>query len=212
MTTVLLDDGFGVPSELAKKAIVTAKCVLRWCEEDANIEELKYFADRLVHLLKTCFQPGASCSKERGKMWGLLHEVQNSPKYKTLWSGFLKSQRLEADPIFYQYVGDQLFKSFLKKQCVCERRPPLADESLSYEEKNVIRYTAGYIPRALKKKIDCSSHPLKKQLSLCLLDLTEESEECDIEDESCEWIRIIDRGGLNHVTENMYWFLPQWSW
>jgi len=27
-----------------------------------------------------------------------------------------------------------------------------------------------------------------------------------VEDESCEWIKTIDRGGLNHVSENMYWF------
>lgn len=77
-----------------------------------------------------------------------------------------------------------------------------ADGSLSYKEKDVIGYTAGYIPRALKK-IDLSSHPLKKELSLCLVDLTEE---CDVEDESCEWSKIVDRGGLNHVFENMYWF------
>ena len=55
-----------------------------------------------------------------------------------------------------------------------------------------------YIPRALKKKIDRSSHPLKKELLLCLLDL---SEEFGIEGESCEWINSIDRGGLNHVGE-----------
>ena len=139
MTNVLSDDGFGVSSELAQKAIETAKCVLRWCEDDANVEVLKCFADELVHLLQSYFQSGATCSKDRGKMWGLLHQLRNSPMYKTLWSGFLKSLRLEADPIFYQYVGDQLFKILLKKQCVlCERRTPLTDETLSYEEKNVI--------------------------------------------------------------------------
>ena len=53
------------------------------------------------------------------------------------------------------------------------------------------------------KKIDRSSHPLKKELLLCLLDL---SEEIRIEGESCEWINSIDRGGLNHVCESMYWF------
>ena len=67
------------------------------------------------------------------------------------------------------------------------------DDSLSYEEKNALRYTAGYIPRALKKKIDRFSHPLKKELLLCLLDL---SEEFGIEGESCERINSIDRGGL----------------
>ena len=125
-------------------------------------------------------------------MWGARHQLRTSHLYKTLVSGFLKSQRCKVDPIFYQFVGDQLCKVLLKEQCVlpvCERRPQ-ADEPLSYGEKNAIRYTAGYIPTALKKKIDHSSHPLKKELLLCLLDLTEE---CDVEDETCEWIRAIDR-------------------
>jgi len=168
------------------------------------MEVLKCFADELVHLLQSCFRPRASCTKERAKMWAALHQLRISPIYKALWSGFLKSLTCEADPIFYQYVGDQLFKILLKKQCVLhERETPHADVGLSYEEKNVIRYTAGYIPRALRKKIDRSSHPLKKELSLCLLDLTEE---CEVGDESCEWINAIDRGGLIHVSENMYWF------
>ena len=65
-----------------------------------------------------------------------------------------------------------------------ERETLPSDESLSYEEKNALRYTAGYnVPRALKKKIDRSSHPLKKELLLCLLNLSEES---GIEGESCE--------------------------
>ena len=55
----------------------------------------------------------------------------------------------------------------------------------------------------MKKKIDRSSHLLKKELLLCLLDLSEKS---GIEGESCEWINSIDRGGLNHVSESMYWF------
>ena len=97
-----------------------------------------------------------------------------------------------------------MFKDLVKKQYVIHERETLPrDESLSYEEKNALRYTAGYIPRALKKKIDRSSHPLKKELLLCLLDL---SEEFGIEGESCEWINSIDRGGLNHVCESMYWF------
>ena len=137
-------------------------------------------------------------------MWSVLHQLRNSATYKTLWSNFLKSHECEADPIFHQYVGDHMFKDLVKKRYVIHEREPLpSDESLSYEEKNALRYTAGYIPRALKKKIDRSSHLLKKELLLCLLDLSEES---GIEGESCEWINSIDRGGLNHVSESMYWF------
>ena len=38
-----------------------------------------------------------------------------------------------------------------------------------YEEQNVIRYTAGYVPRALKKKLEHSGYKNKKKLILCLI-------------------------------------------
>ena len=35
-------------------------------------------------------------------------------------------------------------------------------ETLSYEELNGLRYAAGYVPRAIRKKVTKSGHPLKK--------------------------------------------------
>ena len=57
-------------------------------------------------------------------------------------------------------------------------------------------YTAGYVPRALKKKLIKSGHKNKKDLLLCLHDLIA----CDGEDPglSTEWIYAIYRGGLTH--------------
>ena len=54
---------------------------------------------------------------------------------------------------------------------------------------NAIRYTAGYVPRALKKKLIISGHKNKKDLLLCLNDLIA----CDGEDPgpSTEWIYAI---------------------
>ena len=71
--------------------------------------------------------------------------------------------------------------------------------SLSYEEQNALRYAAGYIPRALTKKLRTSSHPLKDQLTLCLIDLTDDAD--DISSDSQDWINLTDRGGLKHVHE-----------
>ena len=45
---------------------------------------------------------------------------------------------------------------------------------LSYEEKNIIRFIGGYILRVLKKKMERSLQPLKKELLLCLSDLLED--------------------------------------
>ena len=39
-------------------------------------------------------------------------------------------------------------------------------ETLSYEELNGLRYAVGYVPRAIRKKVTKSGHPLREDL-LC---------------------------------------------
>ncbi len=75
------------------------------------------------------------------------------------------------------------------------------EASLDYEEKNALRYTV----RALTKVLQRSAHPLKEELRLCLTELTED-ETRDGVDESEEWTRSIDRGGLKHVNDTTYMF------
>ena len=75
--------------------------------------------------------------------------------------------------------------------------------TLSYEEENALRYASGYIPRSLRKKLETSSHPLKEELILCLMDLTEDQED-EFTDRSEDWTNTIDRGGLKHVNNNTY--------
>ena len=48
--------------------------------------------------------------------------------------------------------------------------------ALTNEETNALRYAAGYVPRALKKALSKSAHPLKKDLQLCLLDLLDDGD------------------------------------
>ena len=60
--------------------------------------------------------------------------------------------------------------------------------------------------RALMKKIERSAQDMKrkKELKLCLTELLEESGEDEEYSESTDWISIVDRGGLNHITNNMF--------
>ena len=55
---------------------------------------------------------------------------------------------------------------------------------------------------ALWEKLRKSAHPLKSELALCLLDLLDNGDE--EYDDSCNWIQMIDRGGLTHVNNAMY--------
>ena len=59
-----------------------------------------------------------------------------------------------------------------------------------------------YIPRALRRKLERSSHPLKEDLFLCLLDLTED--QVDELDPSEDWTNLIDSGGLMHINNGTF--------
>lgn len=80
---------------------------------------------------------------------------------------------------------------------------------LSFEEKNVLRYIAGYVLKAVNKKLKASAHTpsMKRELELCIVELLEDEETLIIGDESSNWINLKDRGGLKHVTSNMFIFL-----
>ena len=71
--------------------------------------------------------------------------------------------------------------------------------SITTLELNALRYAAGYIPRALLKKLKKSSHPLNDELQLCLLDLLDDGDEEGGTAE--EWLNLIDRGSLKRVNE-----------
>eukprot|EP00731_Ephydatia_muelleri_P034836 Em0081g1a len=67
-------------------------------------------------------------------------------------------------------------------------------EQLTYEELNTLRYTAGYVPRALQKKLSKISHPRQKDLLLYLNERISDGSE-PVADSS-DWITIVNREGL----------------
>ena len=130
-----------------------------------------------VHNLRECFQTGQlrSVKKRRERMWEQYHNLRCSKLFKTHWSKFLASSiGCEPCPIFIQFTSD-----------------------------NALRYTAGYTIKALTKKIKQSTDPMKKEIEFCLIEMNEEDTgECI--DESEEWTRSVDRGGLIHVNDMVY--------
>ena len=152
--------------------------------------------------LRQCLPP-ANSQAGWEKMWGNFHKLRISASFQTLWKDFVKlSTTCSPHPILYQYITDQMLKELIRERFPAVQ-PPVAirQESLTYEEKNAIYYAAGYIPRALHSKLERSSHPLKEELILCLLDLTDED---GVTDESQDWLKEIDHGGLKHVNSSMY--------
>ena len=77
--------------------------------------------------------------------------------------------------------------------------------SLTREEDNALRYAAGYIPFALRQKLQRSQHPLKEDFIICLTEFCDEAIECtDLSTYSAQWVKEVNRGGLKEVNDMVY--------
>ena len=137
-------------------------------------------------------------------MWGAFHRLRTSEMFTSHWKNFLKETiSANACPIFFQHLTSTIFMDMVWQEFpVVETETPRQEQVLSYEEKNTLQYAAGYVPRHLKKRLQKSAHPLKEELTLCLLDL-QDGEEDDV-DCSAEWVKAVNRGGLSHVNSATY--------
>ena len=73
-----------------------------------------------------------------------------------------------------QFIGHYVFKEIVKRHFTVSlsQKTSTSDFSMSYAEKNALRYSAGYVTRSVKKEIAKSSHPLKDDIVWCIDDMT----------------------------------------
>ena len=83
--------------------------------------------------------------------------------------------------MFYQYVIDRVFDGLIKQHYKLDKLEKMSVEvKLTYEEQNALRYTCGYVTRALIKKLKHSAHPLKEEMVCCLVELNEPEEDIKV--------------------------------
>ena len=212
--SLLSDDGFKLPSPSAKEAYGHARQLLHWYraqDSPHNAAMFSSFASDLVAKLKLCFpkvmpSSSSSISASREALWRNYHQFRCSQEFHTKWTRFLQSAlHSESTPIFYQFITEKVFENLLREHFPLPKPTPQAKETdLTYEERNALRYAAGYIPRALTKKLKSSSHPIRKGMIICLTEMTNGPDAVDNGDDSEDWLRQIDRGGLNHANSKLY--------
>ncbi len=166
--------------------------------------------------LSCCFQlpSRATQSVKRKKMWVAYHRVRTSHSFTGRWIEFLpRATDTKPHPAFFQNVTATMFANLVQQHlpiATVEATDQPVNQEFSFEERNALRYVAGYVPRHLKKRLETSAHPMKKEFTLCLLDLLQEGEHEDDPDHSTEWLNAIDRGGLKHVNSATYHALLRW--
>ena len=202
---VLHDECFLIPSPNAYLVCKLASTVSKWIRN--NRSEAMKFEEKLLASFDNCISPSENTSQKvaRERMWTSYYLLRTSDDYISDWKAFLvKTGTDELSAIFYQYVGDYIFKQLIALKYPVTGGESCAEisETLSYEELNGLRYAAGYVPRAIRKKVTKSGHPLRKDLLVCISQL-EETDDV-VTDDSQDWINAIDRGGLIHINNDTY--------
>lgn len=136
-------------------------------------------------------------------MWGEFHAIRSSDDFTKSWSSFLAHTKCGTEsPILFQYITDKFFRKMLscyfplRQTSVASRSESLP---LTYEEKNGLRYAAGYVCRTVSKKIKT------EEMMLSLEELLEDEDGIgDDKDESSNWTNLVDRGGLLHITDDAF--------
>lgn len=208
--TLLNDDGFKLPTQPAIRTTEISKKLVAWMSKPENDALLSTFTLKLTASLEKCFQVrGSSFKTKKEKIWGEYHKKRTSEGFRTDWTQFLlQAVGEEPYPLFYQFITDHVFNVLIRQHfpvlVADETATSSTQESLTYAETNALRYAAGYVCRSVKKHLMGSSHPLKEELVLALVDMCGEDKETDHRDASTDWITSIDRGGLCHIKDTGY--------
>lgn len=138
-------------------------------------------------------------------MFSKYHQLRISENYIRLWKAFtMKATGSPATPIFYQHIGNTLFKILIEKYYSTHSSGDDMDiPPLTFTEENVLRYVAGNVCRSIRNKINRNrTHPHRSKLLIALRDL--EVEEGADAHATSTWMDMIDRGGLFHISDDTY--------
>lgn len=132
--------------------------------------------------------------------------VESIRQFKESWEMFLhQSINDVASPTFFQFVSYEVFEIMVKAKWEIPSSRSVQNQAshMTVEEENALRYVSGYICRKVQTKIKASTLSHKDAMVLFLSELID-NELDEEEQESENWIRAIDRGGLWHVSQNTY--------
>ena len=207
------DDSFRIQSTSTIQLQHTAESLLQWCDNLQNTVTLTSFTVSLIEEINTTIKSSITTSYNynREKLWRNYFILKTSKRLIKKWTEFIKIVNIGIKPPLYQHLTDIIFKgqiqNYFKMLHTCSTEPSEPTDGptvhITPTEKNVLQYIAGYICRQLRKKIERTSHKLKEELILCLMDMTKDG---DMEDHGTdeEWTDLMDRGGLIHVKDTVH--------
>ena len=193
-----------VSSPVAVATRELASCLIECCGRPQYVPEFSTLANKVVKALLTCFVNQYCGKHEREMMLGSFHKLRTSMAFKNLWAtsvSKLTTKALSTD--FYQHVTHQLFKELIKRKfSPASTTAEATIQPLTKVEENTLRHFAGYVCRTVKTELESCTNTNKEAMIFCIMELSgdEEDEERGTED----WVNLIDRGGLWHISDKAY--------
>ncbi len=207
VSSVMTDESFNIPSPLASEAVRTATAMSTYINEDVNREVVNKYSLNLFDMLTGCLSDKYKRSEfQRERMWAKYHQLRTSDLYREFWTQFVGEASVSpASPIFYQYVGNNLFQMLIMEcYSIHSYEDDLDILPLTYIETNALRYVAGNVCHSVRKKIINKKHPLKGTLIIAIGDMGEDSDRST--SSTSNWMNMVDRGGLFHISDVTYKF------
>jgi len=200
---VLKDETFQFASNPAREAREAAVSLFDWASKPENLPVITKFSVSLHEKLKSCLKHLNMGSVNRHKLWQSFFTVRSSEEFIKLWKDFLATANVSQTPTLYQHLTTLIFNKEISKAAKVEAQSSGAMEPLTDNERNALRYTAGYVCRHLRKQLERCSHEMKEELVLCLMELTtkKDSAASNIDE---EWTVRVDRGGLWYIKNTTY--------
>ena len=215
ISAILQDEDFDLNCPRMKEARESAHAMLDAISGDNHYarDTFARFAKRLYEKLEALATPtsGKTLSTQKQHLWSGFH-LARLGELRSLWTDLYASLGLESrfsqDPLLGEYVNEKVFGEHIKVKFRVDAKDPEPAE-LTDDDLNALRYAAGYVPWKLRqkfKKAPCK-HPNWKAFLVCLEKMSIGSQ--DENDDSYleytkKWICAIDRGGLFHISEEVY--------
>lgn len=209
LSMVLQEPLFQLGTKASEEAKILVRSILSQIStRRENREKFEEFSKTLVGSLEqACVVPATvKChSTKRERFWASFHSKQVH-ELPDIWSSLIRNVGCEeAGPggmvLLSQHINQKLFEEILRARTSLINDTEASQRPLTVGEANALRYAAGYVPFALKKKL---SH--RPEFVQCLDQLGVSGQGDTYLEYTKKWIELVNRGKLFTVSDETYRF------
>ena len=206
LSMVLQEPLFQLGTKASEEAKILTQSILSQISRRENREKFEDFSKTLISSLEQAMVVSANVkchSTKRDRFWATFHSKQVH-ELPGMWSSLIRSLGCEEVEsirpggmvLLSQHINQRLFEEILRAHTSLIDDVEASQRPLTVGEANALRYAAGYVPFALKKKL---SH--RPEFVQCLDQLGVSGEGDSYLEYTKKWIELVNRGKLFNVND-----------